>query len=77
MTVDPRIGMWISIIAAIVSTLLLCGAEFTTLLGPTGTSKLLAGLGIVNAIINGVNAVLHMIPSQPGPKGAAQFPLGK
>jgi len=69
--------MWISIIAALVSALLLCGAEFTTIFGEGNTDKILAALGIVNAIINGVNAVLHAIPAQtPAPATAHQFLLG-
>jgi hypothetical protein len=78
MIINPKWGMWLSIIAAIVSVLVLCGAEFTTLFGDIATSKILAALGIVNAVINGVNGVLHMIPaSQPATVAAAnQFPLG-
>lgn len=76
MTINPRIGVWLSIIAAVVSVLVLCGAEFTTLFGAIATNKILAGLGIINAVINGINGVLHMIPSQTGALGAAQFPLG-
>ena len=74
MTLNPKIGMWLSIAAALGSVLVLCGAEFTTLFGAVDTGKILAGLGIVNACINGVNGVLHMIPSLPGAN--AQFPLG-
>jgi len=78
MIVNPKWGMWLSIIAAVVSVLVLCGAEFTTLFGSIATDKILAALGIVNAVINGVNGVLHMIPaSQPTTvAGANQFPLG-
>lgn len=78
MTVNPKWGMWISIIAAAVSALLLCGAEFTTIFGTENTGKILAALGIVNALINGANAVLHAIPSSvpTTAASAAQFPLG-
>lgn len=76
MTINPKWGIYISAAAAIISALLLCGAEFTTLFGTIATSKILASLGIFNVIINAGNAVLHMIPSQSGPVGAAQFPLG-
>lgn len=76
MTIDPRVGTWFSIIAAIVSALLLCGAEFTTLFGDVATAKLLAGLGIGNVVINGINGVLHMIPSQSTPQAKAAFYLG-
>ena len=78
MIVNPKWGMWLSIIAAVVSVLVLCGAEFTTLFGSIATSKILAGLGIVNAVINGINGVLHMIPGSAPTTvaGANQFPLG-
>lgn len=76
MTINPKWGMWMSIVAAVVSALMLCGAQFTTLFGETSELKILAILVIFNAIINGVNAVLHMIPSQSGAVGASQFPLG-
>ena len=74
MTLDPRVGVYFSIFAAIISTLVLCGAEFTTLFGSTDTAKILAALGILNAVINGLNAVLHMIPSKPN--AANEFALG-
>jgi hypothetical protein len=76
MTISPKYGIWISIIAAIMSALVLCGSQFTTIFGDVATAKILASLAILNTIINGVNAVLHMIPSQRGPVGAAEFPLG-
>ena len=78
MTINPRWGIYLSIIAAIVSVLVLCGAEFTTLFGAASTNKILAALGIVNAVINGINGVLHMIPSSTpaNTASAAQFPLG-
>lgn len=75
-TIDPRIGIYLSLIAAVVSVLVLCGAEFTTLFGSVATGKILAGLGIVNAVINGVNGVLHMIPSASTPEALSKFPLG-
>jgi hypothetical protein len=76
MTISPKWGMWISIAAAIISALVLCGTQFTTIFGDVATAKILASLAILNAVINGTNAVLHMIPSQRGPVGAAEFPLG-
>lgn len=76
MTINPKWGMWISLIAFVISALLLCGTEFTTLFGAAAELKILAALGIANAVINGLNGVLHMIPSQSGPAAAAEFPLG-
>lgn len=78
MTIDPRWGAYFSIGAAIISVLMLCGAEFTTLFGTIATNKILAGLGIFNAIANGINGVLHMIPAQStlAPDQASKFALG-
>ncbi len=77
MTIDPRIGLWLSIVAAVVSALVAGGAEFTTIFGDQNGKMILAILGLVNTVINGINAVLHAIPAQsPGPAGAGKFPLG-
>ena len=78
MIIDPRWGVWLSIVAALGSVFVLCGAEFTTLFGTIATAKILAALGIVNAGINGVNGVLHMIPAQKNlsPSQADKFALG-
>lgn len=76
MTINPKWGSYISLAAAVISVLLLCGTELTTLFGATAETKILAALGIFNVVINAVNGVLHMIPSVSGPAGAAQFPLG-
>jgi hypothetical protein len=78
MIINPRYGVWMSITAAVVSVLLLCGTEFTTLFGTAMTLKILAALGIFNVVINSVNGVLHMIPANTPPTAAAasQFLLG-
>lgn len=78
MIINPRWGVWLSIIAALGSVFVLCGAEFTTLFGSIATGKILAALGIVNAGINAANGVLHMIPAQKEltPVEAAKFALG-
>lgn len=74
MTVDPRIGFYLSLVLAIFTTLAALGTQFTTLFGPTETEQILAILAIVNAVGAAVSAVLHAIPSQPG--DAAKFLLG-
>jgi hypothetical protein len=74
LTIDPRYGGYFSLFAMAVSVLMLCGAEFTTLFGTIATTKILAGLGIFNALANGANGILHFIPSKPG--ATEQFPLG-
>lgn len=76
MTIDPRYGVWLSIVTAIGSALVLCGAEFTTLFGAAGSAKVLAMLGLINVAANAANAVLHMIPSQSTPEAAKTFALG-
>lgn len=76
MTINPKWGMWLSIVAAVISALLLMGTEFTTLFGADTSGKILAAIGIVNVIVNAANGVLHAIPSVTGAAGAAQFPLG-
>jgi len=76
MTIDPRIGMWLSIFAAAVSALVAAGAEFTNVFGPDNAKIILGILGLFNVVLNSVNAVLHAIPGMPGPKGAKQYPLG-
>ncbi len=76
MTLDPRVGFWFSVLAALVSGLLLAGAEFTTLFGEANTGKILAALGIINVVINSLNAVLHAIPSQSTSAAMKTFYLG-
>jgi len=77
MTINPRWGLWLSMIAAVVSALVAGGAQFTDLFGPENSKTILAFLGLANTVVNAVNAVLHAIPAQslPAPT-AAQFPLG-
>ena len=78
MTISPKWGFWLSIGAAIISALLLCTTQFTTLFGQHTADQINAGIIIVNAIINGVNAVLHAIPAAAPATSteAAKFPLG-
>lgn len=76
MTIDPRIGLWFSLAAAAVSVLVLCGTEFTTIFGQVASDKILAALGIINAVANGINGVLHMIPSANTPADAQKFMFG-
>ena len=78
MIITPRVGIYTSIAGAVISVLLLCGTELTTLFGTAAETKILAALVIFGAIINGVNGVLHMIPAmQATTQGVAnEFPLG-
>ena len=76
MIISPRWGIYMSLFAAVIGVLLLCGTEFTTLFGQGSTLKILAALAIFNAVINAANGVLHMIPSGSTPQALNQFPLG-
>ena len=77
MTINPKWGMWLSILLAIGGALTGLGASFADLgLSPGEVKAILAGDTIVLTLGNAANAVLHMIPSVQGPVGAAQFPLG-
>lgn len=76
MTVDPRIGMWISIVASVLSFIGASTAELTNIFDPHTANVIVGVAAFAGGIINAVNAVLHAIPSQSGPAGAAQFPLG-
>lgn len=76
MTINPKIGMWLCIIAAIISALVAIPTTFTDIFGPDNAKVVLGVLGLLNTITNAVNAVLHAIPSVSGPAGAAEFPLG-
>lgn len=74
MTIDPRWGVYFSVIMLVVSALGVCGTQFTTLFGPDMSTKILAGLAVLNAVNGAVNTVLHMIPSKSG--AANEFALG-
>ena len=75
MTVDPRIGMWLSIVLAVMGFLGGAGSQFTDLgLSPATVKAILAGDVLLLGIGNAVNAVLHAIPSKQG--AGNEFPLG-
>jgi hypothetical protein len=74
MTVDPRVGFYLSIFLAAVSVLAGAGTQLTTLFGDHMANVVLAGVVLVLGAGNAVNAVLHAIPSKPG--AANEFPLG-
>lgn len=76
MTVDPRIGMWLSIALAALAFLATAGTQLTTIFGEHTANAILALSVLALGIGNAVNAVLHAIPSQNGPVAAQQFPLG-
>jgi MFS superfamily sulfate permease-like transporter len=77
MQVDPRYGFWLSIVAAVVSALIAGAANLTDVFGASTAHKVNAVLILANTIINAVNAVLHAIPSGPGPAALKEFYLAK
>lgn len=76
MTINPKVGMWFSIVLAVIGALAGAGTEFTTIFGEHVANEILAANSLLLAAGTAVNAILHMIPSQPGAAGAAEFPLG-
>ena len=74
MTIDPRIGMWLSIALAVIGFLSGAGTQLTAIFGAQATNIILATSVLLMGLGNAVNAVLHMIPSKPG--AANEFPLG-
>jgi hypothetical protein len=76
MTINPKVGMWFSIVLAVIGGLSSAGTEFTTIFGEHVANQILAADALLLSVGTAVNAVLHMIPSQPGPAAASEFPLG-
>jgi hypothetical protein len=76
MTIDPRVGFYLSIIAAVVSALVGASAQFSNLFPPEQVKQILAALTLINIVINAVNAVLHAIPSQAAVQDPNKFLLG-
>lgn len=74
MTIDPRIGLYLSIFLAVVGFFAGAGTQLTTLFGEHTSNLILAVAVLVLGAGNAVNAVLHAIPSKPG--AANEFPLG-
>lgn len=76
MTINPKVGMYLSIALAVIAYLAAAGATLTDLFGANEAKIILSLCTLLMGIGNSVNAVLHMIPSKSGPAGAAEFPLG-
>ena len=74
---EKRYGFWLSIVAAVVSALIAGATELTDIFGAADAHKINAVLILSNTVINGVNAVLHAIPSQPGVAALKEFYLAK
>ena len=76
MTLNPRVGMWISIVAALLMFTAGAGAELTTIFSTAVANEIVAICVFFGGAISAANAVLHMIPSGSSPQALAQFPLG-
>jgi len=74
MTIDPRVGLYMSISLAVIGFLAGAGTQFTTLFGEHTSNIILSICILFLGCGNAVNAVLHAIPSKPG--AADEFPLG-
>jgi MFS superfamily sulfate permease-like transporter len=74
MTVDPRVGFYLSILLAIIGAVAGASTQLTTIFGEHTATVVLAWAVLVLTVGNAVNAVLHAIPSKPG--AANEFPLG-
>ena len=76
MTINPKVGMYLSIFLALLGVLVGGATQLTTLFGEHVTNIILAFSVLLLSAGNAINAVLHAIPSVTGPAGAAEFPLG-
>ena len=76
MTIDPRVGFWLSIALSAMAFVAGAGATLTDLFGPNSTKIILGICTLILGIGNAINAVLHAIPSQSGPSAAKDFYLG-
>ena len=76
MTINPKFGMYLSIGLAIIAYLAGAVGTLTDLFGDHDAKIIVSLCVLLMGVGNSVNAILHMIPSQSGPVGAAEFPLG-
>lgn len=74
MTIDPRVGFYLSVALAIIGAVAGASAQLTTIFGEHTTNIIVAANTMVLTVGSAVNAVLHAIPSKPG--AANEFPLG-
>lgn len=74
MTIDPRVGFWLSIALAIIGVVAAGSTQLTTIFGEHTANIVLAITMLVLGAGNAVNAILHAIPS--GPNKENEFPLG-
>jgi uncharacterized membrane protein YGL010W len=76
MTIDPRVGFYLSIGLAIIGVLAISGTTLTDIFGTHTTKIILSSSTLLLAIGNAINAVLHAIPSKSTPAALDEFYLG-
>ena len=76
MTIDPRVGFYLSIVLAIIGVLASGSTQLTTIFGEHTANIVLACAVLVLTAGNAVNAILHAIPSGNTPADASKFMLG-
>lgn len=75
MTIDPRVGVFLSVALAVLAFLGGATSELTDLgLTAAQVKAVVAGDLLLLGVGNAINSVLHMIPSKPG--ATNQFYLG-
>jgi hypothetical protein len=74
MTLNPRVGMYLSLAAALLLFAAGASAELTDMFDPNTAKKIVAAATFLGGLVSAANAVLHAIPSAPGKN--AEFPLG-
>jgi len=76
MTIDPRIGFWLSIALAVIGVFATSATQLTTIFGQHATDIVLATASLLMAVGNAINAILHAIPSKDTPQALKSFYLG-
>lgn len=76
MTIDPRVGFYLSIALAVIGVAAASGTQLTTIFGEHTANIILAVAVMILAAGNAINAILHAIPSGNTPADAAKFALG-
>ena len=74
MTLDPRVGMYLSIALAIIGAFAGASTQLTTIFGEHAAQIILAVAVLLMTVGNAINAVLHAIPSKANADN--QFLLG-
>jgi hypothetical protein len=76
MTLNPKWGIYLSLISAFLIFTAGASTQLTDLFSPEIAHKIVSACIYFGGAIAAINGVLHMIPSQTGAAAAAQFPLG-